>query len=40
MKSNQNLIRANKQPAYNATETDGTQSQVGEAKSFRELPWG
>lgn len=27
MESNQNLIRANKQPAYNATKTDGTEAR-------------
>lgn len=31
MESNQNLIRANKQPAYSVTKTDGTEHSVGEA---------
>lgn len=33
MESNQNLIRANKQPAYSVTKTDGTEHSVGEAGS-------
>lgn len=33
MESNQNLIRANKQPAYNVTKTDGMEHSVGEAGS-------
>lgn len=31
MESNQNLIRANKQPAYNAMKTDGAQSRGAKA---------
>lgn len=33
MESNQNLIRANKQPAYSVTKTDGMEHSVGEAGS-------
>lgn len=34
MESNQNLIRANKQPAYHATKTDGTESRRAKAPSL------
>lgn len=34
MESNQNLIRANKQPAYHATKTDGTESLRAKAPSL------
>ena len=39
MESNQNLIRANKQPAYDATKTDGAREPGGEgAEPSRQLP--
>lgn len=34
MESNQNLIRANKQPAYDAMKTDGTESRGAKAPSL------
>lgn len=34
MESNQNLIRANKQPAYNAMKTDGAESREAKAPSL------
>lgn len=35
MESNQNLIRANKQPAYNATKTDGPRTKRRRRQVFQ-----